>query len=116
VFKAPLHIYPIEGTLQINVQLPGIMDMEQQQGEVVQGAVNVLNNPLHGVDCQSYNTLILQLHQLKQVQSALQQHIDTQFANITNKLDAGFHRVNKNVQAYGGDIRGVFVVGVNGAA
>jgi hypothetical protein len=117
VYKAPLHIYPVEGTLQINVQLPDVIAGAQQpQGEVAQAAGNVVNNPLLGVDRQSYNTLVLQLHQLKQAQSALQQHIDTQFANITNKLDAGFNRVNTNVRAYGGDIRGAFAVGVNGAA
>jgi hypothetical protein len=118
VYKAPLHIYPVEGTLQITVQLPDAMvgDEQQQQGDGVQTAGNVINNPLHGVDRQSYNTLVLQLHQLKQAQSALQQHIDTQFAHITNKLNAGFHRLNTNVQLYGGDIRGAFAVGVNGAA
>jgi hypothetical protein len=119
VFKAPLHIYPVKGTLQINVQLPDAMveDPHQAQGEAATATTgNVVNNPLLGVNRQSYNTLVLQLHQLKQAQSALQQHIDTQFAHITNKLDAGFNRLNNNVRHFGGDICGAFAVGVNGAA
>jgi hypothetical protein len=68
------------------------------------------------VQQQQYNMLLLQIHQVRQAHSNLHQHVDTQFPNLANRMDARFNRLNNNVRVFGGNIRGAFAVGVNGNA
>jgi hypothetical protein len=105
VYKAPLHIYNVEGVLQIDVQTPNDMVLPnadpapppQAEGGVVPAgqAQAPFMNMLQGMQRQQYNTLILQIHQVRQAHSNLHQHVDTQFSNLANR---------------------VFAVGVNGHA
>jgi hypothetical protein len=71
---------------------------------------------MQGMQQQQYNTLILQILQMQQSHTDLRGHVDTQFSNLSTRMEAGFNQLTNNVRVFGNDIRGAFAVGVNGAA